>query len=322
MIEVNNQNIRIWSKLGQRGAIFGSAIFPLLQEHPQIVAMTADLGFLSGMDRFKAAHPDKFVNVGIAEQNLIGMSAALADEGRIPIVTTYATFITMRACEQIRHFLGYMGCNVKVIGSGAGLVMGFSGNTHYTIEDLAITRTIPNLTVFSPSDATEAVKVFEAAVKYKGPVYIRLTGGLNVPMVYKDDYQFEAGKAVTLKSEGRIAIVATGSMVNHALKASLILQAGGIQARVINYHTIKPFDRKAIEKIIPEVDLFVTVEEHSIINGLGGAVAEVLSEFKQHGPLVRIGIHDEFKHAGDYADLLTRNGLMPEQIAERVRAER
>jgi transketolase len=310
--------MRTWSKLGQRGAFFGAAIFEVIEQYNNAVVVTADLGYLSGLERFMNQHADKFFNTGIAEQNMLGVSAGLAMEGKIPFATTYATFVTMRSCEQMRHYLGYMQSNVKIVGTGAGLVMAFSGSTHYTMEDMAIVRAIPNIIILSPADATEAVKVALAAAAYNGPVYIRLTGALNNPMVYKEDYLFEIGKAVTLKDDGDITIFATGSMVYNAIKATEILTAKGIHARVVNMHTIKPLDTNNLHEAVAKSKLFVSVEEHSMIGGLGGAISEYLSAFAKHPPLLRLGIADKFRHAGDYLYLMGENGLLPEQIAESI----
>jgi transketolase len=314
----NTLNMRSWSKLGQRGALFGDGIFEIIQQYSNAVVVTADLGFLSGLERFMNQHPDHFYNTGIAEQNMMGVSAGLASEGKIPFTTTYATFVTMRSCEQMRHYMGYMRSNIKVIGSGAGLVMSFSGSTHYTMEDISIVRAIPNMVVISPADAAETLKAAFAAAAYDGPVYIRLTGALNQPMVYKDDYTFEIGKAVPLKHEGDICILANGSMVYNALQASELLQQNGVAARVINMHTIKPLDTAIIDSVCQTTKLFVTVEEHSVIGGLGGAVAEYLSSVGMQAPLLRLGIADRFAHAGEYQYLLGLNGLLPDQIAASV----
>ena len=318
MLQYTSSNMRTWSKLGQRGAFFGAAIFDIIEKYDNAVVVTADLGFLSGLERFMNQHADKFYNTGIAEQNMLGVSAGLAQEGKIPFATTYATFVTMRSCEQMRHYLGYMESNVKIVGTGAGLVMSFSGSTHYTMEDISIVRAIPNIIILSPADATEAVKTAFAAAEYKGPVYIRLTGALNNPMVYKEDYEFTIGKAVTLKPDGDITIFATGSMVYNALQAAEILTTKNIHARVVNIHTIKPLDIAAIDEVKNTSKLFVTVEEHSMIGGLGGSVAEHLSSFSSHPALLRLGIADKFRHAGDYNYLLGLNELMPEQIATNI----
>jgi transketolase len=199
-----------------------------------------------------------------------------------------------------------------------GLVMAFSGSTHYTMEDIAIVRAIPNIIILSPADATEAVKTALAAAAHKGPVYIRLTGALNNPMVYKEDYVFTIGKAITLKDDGTLTIFATGSMVHNSIKAAEILESKGISARIVNMHTIKPLDTGAIAAATEKSKLFVTVEEHSIIGGLGGAIAEHLSSYSSHPPLLRLGIADKFRHAGDYNYLLGLNELLPEQIAANI----
>ncbi len=318
MLTYNSLNFRTWSKLGQRGAFFGLAVFEIVEQFDNAMILSADLAYLSGLERFINKYPEKFLNIGIAEQNMLGISAGLAQEGKIVFATTYATFVTMRSCEQMRHYMGYMNSNIKIVGSGAGLIMTYSGNTHYTFEDLSIMRAIPNITILSPADATESVKVALAAAKHVGPVYIRLTGGLNNPMVYKEDYNFEIGKAVTISDEGDITIFATGTMVFNAMEASKILALKGINARVVNFHTIKPIDKAAIDESNEKSKLLVTVEEHSKIGGLGGTIAEHLCLKENHAPLLRLGIADEFKHAGDYNFLLGENRLLPDQIAQDI----
>ncbi len=318
MLTFNSINFRTWSKLGQRGAFFGVAVFEVVEQFQNAMILTADLAYLSGLERFINRHPENFLNVGIAEQNMLGISAGLAQEGKIVFATTYATFISMRSCEQLRHYLGYMKSNVKIIGTAAGLVMTYSGNTHYSLEDIAIVRAIPNITILSPADATESVKVALAAAQINGPVYIRLTGGLNNPMVYKEDYNFEIGKAITITDEGDITIFATGTMVYNSLEASKILETKGINACVVNIHTIKPLDTNCIEYANERSKLLVSVEEHSIIGGLGGAIAEHLCSKKRHTQLLRLGLADQFRHAGDYNYLLGQNRLLPDQIAHDI----
>ncbi|HOF55979.1 MAG TPA: transketolase C-terminal domain-containing protein [Prolixibacteraceae bacterium] len=318
MLEFNSINLRTWSRLGQRGTFFGIAIFDVAQQFDNLIVTTADLGYLSGLERFMNTHPEKFLNIGIAEQNMLGISAGMAQEGKLVFATTYATFITMRSCEQLRHYLGYMKSNVKVVGTGAGLIMTWSGNTHYSIEDISITRSIPNMVVLSPADPAEAYKVALAAAKYDGPVYIRLTGGLNQPQVYKNDYNFEIGKAVQMTEDGEVTIFATGSMVYNSIKAAEMLKEKGLQAGVVNIHTIKPIDKECITNKCNSSKLLVVAEEHSKIGGLGGAIAEHLSSLSKRPPLLRMGIKDQFQHAGDYNYLLGINRLMPEQIADDI----
>jgi transketolase len=317
MIPINSLNARLWSKLGQRST-FGITMLEFGRDIDNLYVLTADLCSTSGLDRFRALYPEKFLNVGIAEQNLVGISAGLAKEGNIVFATTFATFAAMRSYEQVRLNMGYMGFNIKLVGLGSGFAMGMFGNTHYGIEDIALMRAIPGLCVISPADCTEVVKATEAATRYPGPIYLRLTGVANNPIVNKEDYPFEIGKAITLKSGSDISIIATGSMVYHALEAAKILDVRGISASVINMHTIKPLDTVAIRAACMTPTLIVTVEEHSVIGGLGGAVAEYLCGLSSAPCQLIIGIPDAFQNAGDYPYLLEQAGLTSSQIAEKI----
>ena len=315
-MEINRTNIRTLSMLGQRGA-FGTALAEIGEENRNIVALSADLCNTSGLDRFKDKFPERFINTGIAEQNLIGVGAGLAAGGNIPFATTFSNFISLRGCEQVRHFLGYMNENVKLVGFGSGFAMGMFGVTHYGIEDIASIRSINNLTILSPADGLEVYKCTKAAAEINGPVYIRLSGTMNNPIVYKEDYNFEIGKAVTLKDGTDIAIIATGTMVYNSIQAANILEKEGLSIKVINMHTIKPIDKKAIEDC-KSAKLIVTVEEHSVIGGLGSAVAETIALVENKPKQLIIGIGDEYKHAGDYKYLIEQYGLTPEQIAQKI----
>lgn len=318
MQEINPLKCKMWSRLGQRGTMFGVAALEIADNRDDFMVLTADLATLSGLDRFVSSYPQKFLNIGIAEQNMVGIAAGLANEGSMVFATTYATFISMRSFEQIRHYLGYMKSNVKIIGSGAGLVMGMSGNTHYGMEDIAIMRTIPGLVILSPADATEAYKMTFSMADYNGPVYIRLTGGLNNPIVYKDEYDFEIGKAITLKEGNDVTIIATGTMVYNSLKAVEILEDNGLSVAIIDMHTVKPIDTGVIDKACELSKLIVTVEEHSIIGGLGGAVAEYSNSKNNAPPQLILGIADSFRPAGDYNYMLEQNGLQPEQLSKAI----
>jgi len=308
---------RICSKLGQRGS-FAIAIEEIAAQDNELVVMTADLTTLTGLSRFKEKFPKQFLNIGIAEQNMICIAAGMAKEGKNVFVTTYANFLAMRSYEQIRIQLGYMGFNVKVIGSGSGLAMGMSGNTHYGIEDIALMRAIPGLMVVSPADGAETVKVITEAAKYHGPIYVRLSGMMNNPIVYTEEYPFEFGKAIQLRNGSDVAIVATGTMVYESLIAADILRGKGISASVIDMHTIKPLDTLMIRDICIHSNLIVTVEEHSVIGGLGGAVAEYLSGIPNTPQHMKIGIPDTFQKVGDYQYLLKENNLTGSQIADRI----
>lgn len=307
MLDFTPINMRTWAKLGQRGA-FGAAMLELAHTVDDLIVLTADLGNTSGLDRMREAFPEKFYNVGIAENNMINLAAGLAKEGNNVFCTTFANFAVMRSYEQIRLSLGYMMFPVKVVGIGSGFAMGFFGNTHYGMEDIALMRAIPNLTVISPADCSEVVKATVACAEYNKPVYLRLTGVMNNPMVYKENYNFEIGKAIKLKDGKDIAIIATGSMVYNSLKAAEILESKGYSCSVINIHTIKPLDENSIKNCLDK-KLIVTVEEHSVIGGLGSAVSDIVSKKSRNCILLKIGIKDFFQKAGDYQYLLKVNGL-------------
>lgn len=317
MFEITRISARTCSMLGQRGSIFGQAVLEAAQEDKKFILLTADLATLSGMTKYIDKYPNQFYNIGIAEQNMIGISAGLAAEGFLPCATTYATFITMRSCEQIRHFCGYMKAKIIVVGSGAGLSQGFAGNTHYTIEDLAVMRSIPNITILSPADGASAVKLFEQARKADGAVYMRLTGNLNCPMVYKEETDFEIGTAKKLKEGSDVVIYAVGTMVSAAMKAAALLEEKGISATVYDMFTVKPIDREAVNAC-KSFKLAITIEEHNKMGGLGAAVAEVMTEQVGMPKLLRCGIHDSFDLACDYDGLLAQNRLTPELIAEDI----
>lgn len=319
MFEITKLSARTCSMLGQRGSIFGQAVLEAAEEDKKFILLTADLATLSGMTKYIDNYPGQFYNIGIAEQNMIGIAAGLAAEGFHPCATTYATFITMRSCEQIRHFCGYMKEKIIVVGSGAGLSQGFAGNTHYTIEDLAVMRSIPNITIMSPADGASAVKQFELARKAEGAVYMRLTGNLNCPMVYKEETDFEIGKAKLLREGSDIVIYAVGTMVSAALKAAALLEEKGITATVYDLFTVKPIDREAVNAS-KSYKLAVTIEEHNKMGGLGAAVAEVMTEQTGMPKLLRCGIHDSFDLACDYDGLLTQNRLTPKLIADDIEA--
>jgi len=318
MRELTRQMARVYSRLGQRGAIFGMAINERAAQDEKMVVLTADLATLSGMDRYvKSAAPWRFINAGIAEQNMVGMAAGLAAEGLHPVVTTYATFLTMRACEQMRHFMGYMRLPIVAIGSGAGLSQGFAGNTHYTIEDLSMMRAIPNIKILSPADAASAVMLFDMAMDSNEPVYIRLTGNMNTPMVYESTVPFGFGRSNCVRFGSDVSILATGTMVHTAIEAAELLEQKGLSVEVIDMYSIKPIDTERIREAMSK-KLVVTVEEHSKMGGLGAAVAEVMSGEAHSSKLLRLGIADRFDLAGDYEFLLTQNRLTADLIAEDI----
>lgn len=310
---------RQWARIGSRG-IFGQAILAAAPRHDDLLVLSADLGNSSGLDRFKSTYPERFLNTGIAEQNMVGVAAGLSKEGYNVFATTFAPFMSMRAAEQIRMNLGYMRLNVKAVAIGSGLAMGFLGNSHYGLEDLAVMRSIPNLTIVCPADCAEIFKTVEAAASFDGPMYIRLTGGVNAPPVYDKDYAFEIGRAIRLREGDDVAILAHGSMVQRSLAAAELLAEAGISASVLNVHTLKPLDTAAIEQAAASARLLVTVEEHSTIGGLGSAVAEFMAPRPRRIPQLLIGLPDAFGHAGDYDYLLATHGLDAPSIAATIRS--
>lgn len=315
-MKFSSASIKMWSRLGSCGA-FGLAAMELPELEKDTVICTADLCFYSGLDRFKTKFPEHLYNVGIAEQNLVGIAGGLAKEGVNVFATTYASFATTRALDQVRVNMGYMQLPIKLVGLTSGLSVGILGATHMSIEDIAVMRSIPNITVLSPADCTETVKATLAAAQHDGPVYIRLTGPMNNPPVYTEDYDYEIGKAITLKEGCDVAIIATGTMVYNSQKAIELLEEQGISCTLIDMHTIKPLDKEAIQKVLKH-KLVVTVEEHSVVGGLGSAVAEYLAQQLERPAQLIIGIEDSFAHAADYQSLVEHYELTPEDIANKI----
>jgi transketolase len=301
--------------------MFGQAILSLAESAPELMVLSADLGNSSGLDRFRKTYPEQFVNVGIAEQNLVGVAAGLAKEGFTVFATSFAPFLAMRASEQIRMNMGYMDLPVKAVAIGSGVSMAYLGNSHYGIEDAAVMRAIPNMTVVSPADCGEIVKCVYAAAKYPGPMYIRLTGAPNNPVVYSEEYDFVIGKAITLREGSDVTIVANGTMVHESLEAAKLLEEQGISAAVVNMHTIKPLDTAVLDRAFAGSKLVVTVEEHSVVGGLGSAVAEYKAGVRNAPPQLILGLPDAFGVTAEYKYLLDKYGLLAPHIARRV-AER
>lgn len=298
---------------------FGLAVTEAAKTNPNIVVLDADLASATKTAIFKKAFPERFVDVGIAECNMIGIAAGMAACGKIPFAASFAMFSAGRAFEQVRNSVGYPHLNVKIVGSHAGVSVGEDGATHQCLEDIALMRTIPGMVVLNPADHYEMTAAVKAAADYVGPCYIRL-GRLAVESFNNnDDYEFEIGKGITLRDGSDITVVATGLMVGEALKAADALKAEGISVRVINIHTIKPIDRELILKAARETGKIVTVEEHNIIGGLGEAVCSTVCE-ECPVPVIRIGTKDCFGHSGPGADLLKEFGLCAENIAQTVRA--
>ena len=305
--------------LGKRGT-FGSAFSELAPGRDNIIAMSADFTRSSGLERFSKAYPEQFINVGIAEQNLLGIASGLASEGNNVFVTSFAAFIATRSYEQAKIHCGYMQHNIKVVGLASGFGVQQQGNTHYGLDDICLMRSIPGLTVLSPADSTEVVKATEALMDFEGPVYLRLCGEAGDPMVYKEDYQFEIGKAIPLREGADVTIVATGTMVYQTLQAAKKLAEDGIECSVINMHTINPIDKDTIDKYCHDCKLVVTAEEAFVSGGLGASVAEVLVQSGKHIPPMQIIGLSDFPHAGSYKYMLEQAGLDAVHITERIKA--
>lgn len=316
MKELTSSTIRVISRLGSCGA-FGMAALELPSTDDSLSIVTADLCFYSGLDRFNSTYPERLYNVGIAEQNLVGVAAGLAKEGFTTFATTYASFAVTRALDQVRVNMGYMQLPIKLVGLTSGFSVSVLGATHMCIEDIAIARCIPNIVVLSPADCTETYKATLAAASYPGPVYLRLTGTMNNPIVYQEDYPFEIGKAIKLREGNDVAVIATGTMVHQSLKAAELLEEQGISCKVIDMHTIKPIDKAAVKEAF-ETKLVVTVEEHSICGGLGSAVAECMASEVHKVSQMMIGVPDEFTYAASYEHILKKYGLTAEQIANTI----
>tara|TARA_B100000900_G_scaffold375309_1_gene357223 strand:+ start:3016 stop:3984 length:969 start_codon:yes stop_codon:yes gene_type:complete len=314
---INERIIKSWSIIGPR-ATFGLAALELVKEHQNMMILTCDVSTSAGLDRFRKTYASNYLDLGIAEQNMIGVAAGLASENYNVVTTTFAPFQTIRCCEQIKVNFGYMKNKVCMVGLASGLILGNLGFTHCCIEDVGILRTIPNITIISPADSFETVKAFQAALKYNGSVYIRLTGGSNNPIVYDKDYNFEIGKSNILKDGSDVAIFSSGSVTSECLNAAKILDESNISCAVINMHTIKPFDKKTLEKYL-NVKLIVSVEEHNVIGGLGSAISETLSTFESSPRQVFLGINDQYTKGGSYNFLKKKNGLDKDNIISTIK---
>ncbi|MGV8906596.1 MAG: transketolase family protein [Acetobacterium sp.] len=293
---------------------YGEYLVTLGKKNKNLVVLDADLSGATKTNIFQKAYPERHFNVGIAETNLMGMAAGLATVGKIPFASTFAIFGAGRAYEVIRNSICYPKLNVKIALTHSGISVGEDGGSHQSIEDIALMRVIPNMTVLCPADAIETEKMMDAAMEINGPVYIRL-GRSDVPFIFDENYKFEVGKASILKSGQDVTLIATGLMVGVALEAADLLAVDGISARVLNMGSIKPIDSDAIEDAAIKTGAIVTAEEHSIIGGLGGAVAEVLCEVAPV-PLERVGVKDIFGQSGKVGALMEKYELTAKDIVK------
>ena len=299
-------------------AAYGNILKTEIYKNPKVVVLDADLGNATKSNNFKSVAPDRYFDMGISEQDMMGTAAGFAAAGRIPIVSTFAVFATGRAFEIIRNSICYPKLNVKICATHAGLTVGEDGGSHQAVEDISLMRSLPNMTVINPADCKEAEEAIKAAVQYEGPVYIRL-GRAAVPDIHDDSYTFTWGKGEVLRAGGDVAIIATGIMVAKALDAAEALAKEGIQATVVNIHTIKPIDEELIVDVAKKTGKIVTCEEASVIGGLGSAVAEVLAR-KCPTKQAFVGIQDTFGESGSPADLLKKYGLTAEHIVKAAKS--
>ena len=297
---------------------YGEALAELGAVNENIVVLEADLSKSTKTSDFKKVYPERFFNMGIAEQNMIGTAAGFAAAGKTPFASTFAVFAAGRAYDQIRNSIAYPNLNVKIAATHAGLTVGEDGGSHQMLEDIALMRALPNMTVIVPADGIETKQVIKAAAELEGPVYIRL-GRPKVPVLFGDDYKFEIGKGVVLKEGTDVTLIGTGIMVSKAMEATELLAAEGISAAVVNISTIKPLDAELIITQAQKTGAVVTCEEHTICGGLGSAVAEVLVE-NCPVPMARVGVEDKFGESGLPDELLEKYGLSASNIAAKAKA--
>lgn len=314
----NNNLARQWARIGPRG-VYGQSILSLAEENKDIFAISADLGNSSGLDRFKNKYQNRFLNIGIAEQNMVGFSSGLSTLGFNVFISSFAPFITMRAGEQVRMNLSYMNSNVKLVAIGSGVSMGFLGNSHFGLEDISIIRSLPNIPIISPCDCFEVYKAVNELSKFEGPAFLRLTGAAPAQIINKTDYEFIIGKSIEIVQGKEILILSHGTILSNCIKAAEILnQKFSINPTVVNVHTLRPLDPN-IKKMINSYSLIVTVEEHFISGGLGTILSELItSSSTTKASLLKLGLPNNFLKSGTYKQLLKRYSLDPDGIAENI----
>lgn len=318
-MSIDKRKARAWSRMGPR-AVYGQFLLEMAREDPKVLALSADLGRSSGLATFAKELPSQFFNTGIAEQNLVGISSGLARMNYKVFSTTFAPFASLRAGEQVRMNLGYMQEPVNLVALASGFALGFLGNSHFGIEDVAVMRAVPGLTIVSPADCFELYKCLNAAKVYDAPVYIRLTGGVGMPVVYQEDYEYQIGKADILRPIDRVTIIAHGTTVGHALKAVTALEADGNSVGLVNMHTIKPLDEQVLNHVFDQSEHVLVFEEHTVIGGLGSAILEYMNDTQQDGVVVhRHGVRDCFPTTGSYEYMLETLGLNSAGIQSAVR---
>lgn len=320
MIDFSAQNIMQWSRLGMRKA-YGILLNELANDHENIVSIAADVVDSANLYDFAEQHPERCINSGISEQNMVAMAAGLAREGANVFITSFAPFVSLRVYEAIRTLVCYMNLNVKIVALSSGFSLGVQGATHYALEDIAIMRSIPNLLVLSPADTTEMAKAMEYLTTYDGPAYLRLTGIPGSAVIYKTDYKY-SGKCFDIMRDGTdVGIFATGTLVNESIRAARFISKNGIKVGVMNLSVLNPVNNPEIVNECQKYKLILTVEEHNIIGGIGSIVSEALAGTEKHPRLIRLGTQGSNQTAGNYAYMMEKNGLAARAIAERIMQE-
>lgn len=317
-MEYNAAAVSTWTRLGMRKS-FGAIMTELAKTYSDFIVLTADVASSGGLKEFEEAYHDRFLNIGIAEQNMMGIAAGLAKEGNNVFAASFAPFVSMRAYEAVRTLVGYMHLNVKIVALASGLSLGVQGNTHYCLEDIAVMRTIPGMAVLSPADCYEEALCLEHLCGYDGPAYLRLTGIDGSPGVYKEGYALISGEPIVLREGEDVLIFSSGSIAGECVRAARALKRDDISCGVVNIPFIKPLDRERVLELCRGKTLVVSVEEHFSDGGLGGLIAERLCSSADMPPLLRIGVDDVFPHADGYQQLLEQCGLSGACIAKRIK---
>ena len=318
---LNKKLSRQWSRIGPRG-IYGQSLLEVSIEKKDIFTISADLGNSSGLDRYKQTFPERFINIGIAEQNLVGFASGLSTLGFNVFISSFAPFITMRACEQVRLNLGYMKSNVKIVAIGSGLSMGFLGNSHFGLEDISIIRSIPNIPIICPCDCFEVYKAVEALSVYQGPAFLRLTGAPPTSIINTEDYEFTIGKSISIKEGNQFLILSHGTILGNALRAvKKIEEEKSYSFHVENVHTLNPIDEKVIN-LIKNFSTIITIEEHSLIGGLSSIISEIISNYNlKNIRQVKMGLPPKFLTSGTYEQLMHEYDLSSDKIYFRLLKE-
>lgn len=305
------------NRLGMRKA-FGLWMEEMAEEHDDLMVIAADVASSAGLQGFAQRFPEKFLNVGIAEQNMAGIAAGLAKEGSNVFIVSFAPFVTMRAYEALRTLAGYMHLNVKAVAVASGFSLGVQGNTHYCLEDISLVKTIPGMLLLSPADCLEEGKCLEYLLGYKGPAFLRLTGIDGSPAIYRKDFPLEIGKPYILREGEDILLLGTGAILAEGMRLARALKADGLSCAVYDVATLKPLSLEPLREGFKSAKLVVALEEHFRIGGLGDMVAAELATLPQHAPLLKLGIMDEFPKAGDYAYMLTAYGLNASAMHDKI----